>query len=132
MISDEELMASTAQGDLRAFEQIVIRYQSLVWRIAYRFLGNTSDAQDITQIVFLKLFEAAPNYHPSALLKTYLFRIVNTTCIDHVRKKRPALDDPEEVPDPDPSAVDSLILRERDGAIRNSIEKLPLRQRSAR
>lgn len=132
MISDEELMAKAAQGDVGAFEQIVIRYQASVWRTAYRFTGNSADAQDITQIVFLKLFEAAPRYHPTALLKTYLFRIVNTTCIDHARKKRfHASVDPADVPDAAPSAVDSMILLERDKAIRQSIKTLPLRQQSA-
>jgi RNA polymerase sigma-70 factor (ECF subfamily) len=131
VISDEELMASAAQGDTNAFEQIVLRYQDAVWRIAYRFTGNFADAQDITQIAFLKLFEAAPRYRPIALLKTYLFRIANSVCIDHSRKKRPASIDPADVPDAAPSAVDSMILRERDRAIRNSIDTLPLRQQSA-
>jgi RNA polymerase sigma-70 factor, ECF subfamily len=130
--SDEELMASAAQGDLNAFEQIVLRHQASVWRVAYRFVGNPAEAQDITQIVFLKLFEAAPRYHPTALLKTYLFRIVHTTCIDHSRKNRlTTLDDPSEVPDDSPSVIDSIIRHERDKTIKQVIEALPLRQRSA-
>jgi|WetSurMetagenome_2_1015567.scaffolds.fasta_scaffold650575_1 RNA polymerase sigma-70 factor, ECF subfamily len=132
MISDEELMVSAAHGDACAFEQIVLRYQASVWRIAYRYLWNSADAQDITQIAFLKLFEAAPRYRPTALLKTYLFRIVNTTCIDHVRKKKSCTsDDPEEIPEDSPSVIDSMILLERDRAVRLSIGKLPMRQRSA-
>jgi len=133
--SDEELMASAAQGDVNAFEQLVLRYQTIVWRVAYRFVGNSADAQDITQIVFLKLFEAAPRYHATALLKTYLFRIVNTTCIDHTRKNRSArpatLDDPSEVPDDSPSAIDAMIMHENEKGIKQFIETLPPRQRSA-
>jgi RNA polymerase sigma-70 factor, ECF subfamily len=130
--SDEELMVSAAQGDTSAFEQIVLRYQALVWRVAYRFVGNPTDAQDITQIAFLKLFEAAPRYHPTALLKTYLFRIVHTTCIDHSRKNRPStLDDPAEVPDDSPSAIDAMIMHEKEKGVKQAIEMLPPRQRSA-
>jgi RNA polymerase sigma-70 factor (ECF subfamily) len=130
--SDEELMTSAAQGDLSAFEQIVCRYQASVWRVAYRFVGNSTDAQDITQIVFLKLFEAAPRYHPAALLKTYLFRIVHTTCIDHSRKNRPSrIEDPIEVPDDSPSAIDAMIKFEKEKGVKQAIETLPLRQRSA-
>jgi RNA polymerase sigma-70 factor, ECF subfamily len=125
-------MASAAQGDLSAFEQIVLHHQASVWRVAYRFVGNPAEAQDITQIVFLKLFEAAPRYHPTALLKTYLFRIVHTTCIDHSRKNRlTTLDDPSEVPDDSPSAVDAMIMHENEKEIKQFIEALPPRQRSA-
>ena len=132
MISDEDLMASTAQGDTNAFEQIVLRYQDAVWRVACRFVGNSVDAQDITQTAFLKLFEAAPRYQPTAMLKTYLFRIVHTTCIDYSRKHRPAiLDDPTDVSDNSPSAIDALMVKERYATLTQAIESLPLRQRSA-
>jgi RNA polymerase sigma-70 factor, ECF subfamily len=130
--SDEELMTSAAQGDLSAFEQIVLRYQASVWRVAYRFVGDSADAQDITQIVFLKLFEAAPRYYPAALLKTYLFRIVHTTCIDHSRKTKPStIFDTSDVPDNSPSVIDAMIMHKRDKTIKQAIETLPLRQRSA-
>jgi RNA polymerase sigma-70 factor, ECF subfamily len=130
--SDEELMASAAQGNTSAFEQIVLRYQASVWRVAYRFCGNSADAQDIGQIAFLKLFETAARYRPAALLKTYLFRIVHTTCIDHARKKKPvASDDPADISDDSSSAIEYMIRRERDETIRRSIEKLPVRQKSA-
>jgi RNA polymerase sigma-70 factor, ECF subfamily len=132
VISDEDLMTSAAHGDTNAFEQIVVRYQAFAWRVAYRFTGNFTDAQDITQIVFLKLFEAAPRYHPTALLKTYLFRIVNTTCIDHARKNRPSSrDDPSEVPDDSPLAIDAMIMLEKEKGVKQAIETLPPRQRSA-
>jgi RNA polymerase sigma-70 factor, ECF subfamily len=132
VISDETLMAAAGKGDAGAFEQLVLRYRDPVWRVAYGFTGNSADAQDITQTVFLKLFEAAPRYRTTALFKTYLFRIVHTTCIDHFRKKRPnSPDDPADTADCAPSAIDSMIISERDSAIRKSIESLPLRQRSA-
>jgi RNA polymerase sigma-70 factor, ECF subfamily len=132
VISDEELMTSAAQGDISAFKQIVLRYQASVWRVAYRFIGNSAEAQDIAQTVFLKLFKAAPRYHPTALLKTYLFRIVNTTCIDHACKNRPStLNDPTEVPDDSPSAIDVMIMHEKEIGVKQAIETLPPRQRSA-
>jgi RNA polymerase sigma-70 factor (ECF subfamily) len=132
LISDEELITSAAQGDLSAFEQIVLRYQALIWRVAYRFVGNSAEAQDITQTVFLKLFETLPRYRATALLKTYLFRIVNTTCIDYSRKNRPSLlNDPSNVLDDSPSVIDVMINNEREGAVKQAIETLPQRQRLA-
>jgi RNA polymerase sigma-70 factor, ECF subfamily len=132
VISDEELMASAARGDINAFEQIVLRYQALVWRVAYRFVGNSSDAKDITQTVFLKLFEAAPRYHATALLKTYLFRVAYNTCIDHCRKKRPlCLSDFPDVSDESPSQSDRMMTIEREKTVHTAIQLLPLKQRSA-
>jgi RNA polymerase sigma-70 factor (ECF subfamily) len=131
VISDEDLMGSAEQGDTGAFEQIVLRYQASVWRVACRFTGNAADAQDITQIVFLKLFEAAPRYRPTALLKTYLFRIVNSTCIDHSRKKRTlTLEERIDIPDESPSVEDDLINNEKSRALRDAINTLSLRHRS--
>jgi len=125
-------MASAAQGDLSAFEQIVLRHHALVWRVAYRFVRNSTEAEDITQIVFLKLFEAAPRYHPAAQFKTYLFRIVHTTCIDHARKNWPStIDDPTEVPDGSPTVIDAMIVHENEKEIKQFVEALPPRQRSA-
>jgi RNA polymerase sigma-70 factor, ECF subfamily len=129
--SDEDLMATAAQGDLNAFEQIVLRHQALVWRVAYRLVGNPADAQDIAQIVFLKLFEAAPRYRPTARFKTYLFRIVTTTCIDHARKNRPSTTgNPIDVSDDSPLAIDAVIKHENESGVKKAIEALPLRQRS--
>jgi RNA polymerase sigma-70 factor, ECF subfamily len=132
VLSDEDLMSAAAGGDMNAFEQIVLRYQDMVWRVAVRFIGNAAEAQDITQMVFLKLFEAAPRYRVSALLKTYLFRIVNTTCIDFSRKNRTvAVDDLSDVPDGSPSVIDGMVAREKDGKVRQAIDALPVRQRAA-
>jgi len=132
VISDEALMTSAAQGDLSAFEQIVLRYQALVWRVAYRFVGNSAEAKDVAQTAFMKLFEALPRYRATALLKTYLFRIVNTTCIDYSRKNRPSLlSDPDSVLDATPSVIDVMIAHEREKAVQQAIETLPPRQRSA-
>jgi RNA polymerase sigma-70 factor (ECF subfamily) len=131
--TDEELMTAASHGDMHAFEQIVQRYQAVVWRLAIRFIGNTADAQDITQIAFMRLLEAARRYQATALFKTYLFRIVTTTCIDHVRKKRPILlEEPSLLTQDDATlATDEMAIRERNAILRQAIDGLPLRQRSA-
>jgi RNA polymerase sigma-70 factor (ECF subfamily) len=131
MRSDEDLMTAVAGGDAGAFEQIVLRYQDPVWRVAVRFVGDAAEAQDIAQTVFLKLFESAKRYRIAALFRTYLFRIVNTTCIDHTRKKRTVrLDERAEIRDSSASASDAMAIRERDRLLRNAVDALPLRQRS--
>jgi RNA polymerase sigma-70 factor, ECF subfamily len=132
VLSDEELMIAATRGDMKAFEQIVLRHQASVWRAAFRFLGDVEEARDITQTVFLKLFESAPRYRRTAAFKTFLFRIVNNTCIDHSRKKRPLIfSDLPDVPDESPLPSDVMLAREREKAVRRALQALPPRQRSA-
>lgn len=132
MISDEDLMIATAQGNIDAFEQIMLRHQASVWRTACRFSGDAEEARDITQSVFLKLFESASTYHKTASFKTYLFRIAHNTCIDHCRKKRPlCLSDFPDVADESPSQSDRMMTNEREKTVRGAIQSLPLKQRSA-
>ena len=59
MTSDEELMLSVGKGDLNAFGKIVLRHQDSVWNIAYRSLGNKTEAEDVAQEAFLRLLDAA-------------------------------------------------------------------------
>jgi RNA polymerase sigma-70 factor, ECF subfamily len=132
VISDEDLMIATSQGDIHAFEEIMRRYQAMVWRTACRFSGDAEEARDITQSVFLKLFESAPGYRRTASLKTYLFRIAHNACIDHCRKKRPLLmGDIPDILDEAPLQSDKLLTIERDKTVRTAIQSLPPKQRFA-
>jgi RNA polymerase sigma-70 factor, ECF subfamily len=130
--SDEALMTATGRGDPLAFEQIVLRYQNTAWRIACRFLGDASEAEDVTQEAFMKIFKAAPQYRPTAAFKTYLHRVVTSLCIDRIRIKRPInVADPADVVDETSSIMDNIIQNEREREVREALGKLPPRQRAA-
>ena len=125
-------MQAVGEGDLQAFEEIVLRYQRFVWQAAYRFVGNEADAEDIAQDAFLRLMEAATRYRPSASFRTYLSRIVTNLCLDRARKKQPTYTDrvpagAESPPTPD----ETVIARERQQTIRRAVVELPARQRLA-
>jgi len=125
-------MLAAGKGDLDAFEEIVLRRQRFVWGIAYRFLGDPVEAEDIAQKSFLKLLEAAPRYRPTAAFSTYLYQIVSRLCIDYVRKKRPILSDGfPELADRSINPAPNLIVKERDAEIRRAMDGLPPRQRMA-
>lgn len=132
VVKDEELMLAVGRGDLSAFNEIIHRHQSTAWRVAYRFLGDSVEAEDIAQEAFLKILTAAPRYRPTASFSTYLYRIVSRLCIDNARKKHPLCIDtlPEPVDSsPDPAAT--LDLKDRDALIRKTLDALPSRQRMA-
>jgi RNA polymerase sigma-70 factor, ECF subfamily len=129
---DEELMQAVARGDLDAFEQVVLRHQHAAWSVAYRFLGDSMEAEDVVQDAFLKLLDAAPRYRPTASFRTYLYRILTRLCIDRTRKKRPVI--AEHIPDaadPSPGPIATLMARERDAQIRQVLDGLPSNQKTA-
>lgn len=137
MLTDEELMLAAGKGDLGAFEQIVLRYEAALWSIAYRFLGDRTGAEDIAQEAFLRVFESAPRYRPTAALGTYLRRVVINLCLDRARRKQPqqlsaeGLELSASRKYASPSPLDALVSEERDEAVRRALDKLPARQRMA-
>ena len=128
----EELMLGVRDGDLDAFEQLVLRHQAEAWRVAYRYVGDAAEAEDLAQNAFLKLLDAAPRYKVTAKFRTYFFRILTRLCMDHGRKKRPILI--EVLPDladdsPSPSQQESQA--ERDILIQTALKALPADYRMA-
>ena len=130
MIRDEQLMLRVAEGDLDAFNELVRRHQQTAWRIALRFLGDPTEAEDIAQEAFLRILAAASRYKPSATFPTYLYSVVARLCIDHTRRKRPVFTNtlPETV-DPSPGPATALIQKDRDALVRKALDTLPARQR---
>jgi RNA polymerase sigma-70 factor, ECF subfamily len=131
-ISDENLMLSVGKGDVEAFAEIVLRHQVSAWNIAFRFVCNRADAEDIVQDAFLRLLHAAPRYRPTASFRTYFSRIISRLCLDHIQKKRPLLT--EALPDcEDPAPLsDRVVLdQEKAQAVRRCIASLSPNQRLA-
>jgi RNA polymerase sigma-70 factor (ECF subfamily) len=130
--SDEELMLAVARGDLSAFGQLVNRHQTSAWNAAYRFLGNTADAEDIAQEAFLRILDSADRYQPTASFRTYLYRIVTRLCFDLSRRQRVRRHQP--LPDvaadcPSPEGVS--MLDERAAAVQEALDSLPAAQKMA-
>jgi RNA polymerase sigma-70 factor, ECF subfamily len=86
---DALLMARVAGGDLSAFEALVIRNQSAVWALAFHYLSDPIEAEDIVQEAFLRLLQSASRYRPIASFRTYFTRIVVNLCLDFRSKKHP-------------------------------------------
>ena len=92
----DELIERSQQGDLDAFNQLVIEYQGFGYNVAYRLLDDADSAADAMQDSFVKAFRGLKNYRGGSF-KGWLTRIVVNTCYDHLRhrKRKPAdsLDD---------------------------------------
>jgi RNA polymerase sigma-70 factor (ECF subfamily) len=85
--SDDELVLKAQQGDIQAFDLLVERYHSRIYSLTYNMTSNREDAEDLTQDVFVKAFEALPRFKGKSSFYTWLYRIgVNKTI--NYRKKR--------------------------------------------
>ncbi len=85
---DRELVQTIRAGDADAFETLVRRKTSKVYALCYRVIGNAEDAKDISQLVFLKLWENLEKYDPAYAFDTWLYRMVTNVAIDFMRNKQ--------------------------------------------
>ena len=85
--ADHALMAAFADGDRRAAQQLTEQLMPKIYAHAYYRLGNTSDAEDVTQEAFLKLWKVAPNWkQDKAQVSTWLYCVVSNLCKDRYRR----------------------------------------------
>ena len=84
--SDESLMTAVRKGDLQAFEQLVKRHQTRIYRMVYKMLGTDEDAWDVAQEIFIKVYSARESYVENAKFTTWLYRIANNAAIDRIRQ----------------------------------------------
>jgi len=134
------LVAAAAKGDVRAFNQLVIRYQNIAYNLAYRILGDEDAAADATQDAFVSAFKAMSRFRGGSF-KAWVLRIVTNACYDQLRarQRRPtsSLDDMEGDADHSPYLLDPaerpderVARRELDSVIQAGILTLPADQRS--
>lgn len=83
--TDEILIKQSRQGQLEAFNQLVLRYQNLVYSVAYRIMGDTQSASDVTQDTFLKAYQKLDTFR-GGNFKAWLTRIASNRCYDELRK----------------------------------------------
>ncbi len=87
-IPSEDLMARTAEGDEDAFEILVNRHQASILNLVYRFIGDRTQAKDLGQQVFLKVWQAAKSYESKAKFTTWVYRITANLCFNELKSSR--------------------------------------------
>jgi RNA polymerase sigma-70 factor (ECF subfamily) len=138
MTPDTDLVNRAAGGDHTAFQLLVERHRSMVYRVAYQFAGNHHDAEDIAQEVFIKVYRSLDRFRQDAQLTSWMYRIAMNACIDHKRRRAPAgaapfgeeaelkmLNTPEEKPGPEERAY----AGELGDVLEQEIQRLPPGQR---
>lgn len=108
---DLALVAAARDGDLDAFEALVRRHTSAVYAHALRFFGNPSDADDVVQEVFIKVYRTLDGFDERAKFSTWLYRVTRNTCLDLFRsgKRRPVPVDPVSVAQAAPGDLSNMV-----------------------
>jgi len=139
-MDEKALIDAARQGDVSSFNRLVLSYQSMVYNLAYRILGDRHAAADATQDAFISAFRSIGKFRGGSF-KAWLLRIVTNACYDQLRRKqrRPtasldALLVVEPVPirsltDPGESPEEHALRQELSRAIQVGIGTLPPEQR---
>jgi RNA polymerase sigma-70 factor (ECF subfamily) len=131
---ESQTIAAAQRGDKAAFAQIVAEFQTPVYNLAYRMLGNRNDAEDAAQETFLRAYAQLKTYDPSQSFGTWILSVAAHYCIDRLRRRKfqwLSFDDPrwdESAPSlvsdlPSPEA--SALTREREEEVQRALQKLP-------
>ena len=90
-VTDKQLVERVQNGDKKAFDLLVLKYQQRIINLVSRFVHNPSDAQDITQEAFIKAYRALPNFRGESAFYTWMYRIAVNTAKNYlaVKSRRP-------------------------------------------
>jgi len=87
-LNDNEIISKVLAGDQQAYALLVDRYQQYVFTLTLRFLKTREDAEEVAQDVFIKVYRSLADFRGASKFSTWLYTIVNTSCITFLRKKR--------------------------------------------
>lgn len=111
---------------------LMARYRKRVFHLAYQFVGDFAESEDLVQEIFLKLYGTLSRFDASMSFKAWLTAVGRNYLIDHYRrhrKHRRLLDDSEEtlraIPDAAPSPMGNVERRERSEILRRGLSALP-------
>ncbi len=121
---DHALVDQVLAGDRDAFTALLQRHQRMIFNFMYRMIGERSDAEDLTQEVFLKAYEALPRFRGESAFGTWLYRIAHNHCVNVLKRKGREIPATELANDashgnpltrsPDPAAPPDELLEQRE------------------
>ena len=140
---DLDLVRRTQQGDKRAFDLLVLKYQQKVAGVVSRYLRDQADIQDVVQEAFIKAYRALPNFRGDSAFYTWIYRIAINTAKNYLvsKSRRPPvrdvdaevaeqLDAGERLKSRD-TPEDELMMQEVERAVWQAINSLPDELRTA-
>jgi len=136
-VTDREIVRQISLGNKEAFRELFHRYGDKVYRTCCGLLNNEHDAEDITQDVFVRLYEKAGSYRGDASVSTWIYRITLNRSFNFLRRKKFLVlftDGEEGGPDVPATETDNdtgAFCAEDRKHLRKALKSLPRRQRTA-
>ena len=143
MINETEFIERLKQGDETAFKTIVEQWQDMVYNTILGIVQNETEAEDLAQDVFIKVFEKIGTFKGDSKFSTWLYRIATTTALDHLRSKKrkkrfgflqslsgSSGEEKDQIPDFHHPGV-NLDNKERAAVLFKAIDELPDNQKAA-
>ncbi|KUO95141.1 RNA polymerase sigma factor SigW [Ferroacidibacillus organovorans] len=136
------VLEEAQMGDVAAFEKIVNAYENRLFTMAFRMLGNRTEAEDAVQETFLRVYTNLPRYDETYQFSTWIYRIATNVCIDSLRKRRPHqsldVDDGEDgfkegyerLAGDEKDPLDSVLQTERCADVQRALNALPVTYRT--
>ena len=139
-IDEDELVNRFQNGDIEAFNPLVLKYQKKIYNLIYQRIRDREIAKDISQEVFLKAFKALPDFKGGSAFYSWIYRIAINSSIDFQRRRNrnrvltfeelpPDADEVLRMSDAHPSPEKLLEEKELGKIIREAVRKLPPGQR---
>src|SRR5438045_1634913 len=85
---DRAVVAQVLAGERDAYRALVERHSRSIFKLAYRIMGNESDADDVVQETFLRAYSKLGSFHFDASFKTWIYRIASNYCMDVLAKRK--------------------------------------------
>jgi RNA polymerase sigma-70 factor (ECF subfamily) len=137
-MTDSELITLILRGDRNSFRILVERYQQTVFRTCMGYLHNREDAEDLTQDVFIQVYQSLSRFRGESAFSTWLYRITVNASLNRIRRSPlkmifEVLDNrsmpAQVINEDDPEKI--LIGREHAAWLRRAVNSLPENQRTA-
>ncbi len=134
--ADQQAIERFLAGDASAFEELYHRYQPYVYNVVHGIVQNAEDARDVTQDVFLQVYDSLGRFRGGSAFSTWLYRVAVNAAITHVRKHKRHLQVPldslrEFRADIDAEPEQQAQRAETQEAVQNALAQLPEQQRTA-
>ena len=131
-MTEQDWVKRARAGDDESFTRLVETYQTAIYNLCYRMLGNADEAEESAQEAFLRAYTQLGSYDPTRSFKTWLFSIASHYCIDRLRKRRLvwlSIEDENLPPHPalqeqTPGPEETTVRREQTEAIQRVLAKL--------
>lgn len=139
MNEEQVWLEQAREGDKTAFGQLIEAYQTPVYNLAYRMLGNAGEAEEAAQEAFIRAYTRLDSYDPAHKFSTWLLSITSNYCIDLIRKRRAVLLSLDEPLPPHPALHSDnnegpeaqVVAREREQMVQAMLSSLPSEYREA-